>query len=110
MIPFRHAGLALATGMGACLNAGLLYYKLRQQAIYSPQPGWLMFVLKIATAIGAMSISLWLVAGADEIWLSAHAHTKVLRLTGVVALGGIVYFAALWVLGFRLRDFVQRGA
>jgi putative peptidoglycan lipid II flippase len=110
MIPFRHAGLALATGMGACLNAGLLYYKLRQQAIYSPQPGWLMFVLKIATAIGAMSISLWLVAGGDEIWLSAHAHTKVLRLTGVVALGGIVYFAALWVLGFRLRDFVQRGA
>src|SRR4051812_24735920 len=110
MIPFRHAGLALATGMGACLNAGLLYYKLRQQAIYSPQPGWLMFVLKIATAIGAMSISLWLVAGGDEIWLSAHAYTKVLRLTGVVALGGVVYFAALWVLGFRLRDFVQRGA
>ena len=27
--PLRHAGLALAIGLGACLNAGLLYYQLR---------------------------------------------------------------------------------
>jgi len=27
-----------------------------------------------------------------------------------VLLGGVAYFAALWALGFRLRDFVQRGA
>ncbi len=43
----QHAGLALAIGLGACLNAGLLYHKLRQFGIYSPRPGWTLFALKI---------------------------------------------------------------
>src|SRR5262245_11577522 len=29
IVPLRHAGLALAIGLGACLNAALLYYYLR---------------------------------------------------------------------------------
>ena len=32
--PLRHAGLALAIGLGACLNAWLLYRKLRQHGVY----------------------------------------------------------------------------
>ncbi|MGE0876902.1 MAG: murein biosynthesis integral membrane protein MurJ, partial [Burkholderiales bacterium] len=35
--PLAHAGLALAIGLGACLNAGLLYRYLRKHAIYAPQ-------------------------------------------------------------------------
>ncbi len=57
-----------------------------------------------------MSACLRFAAGPDAGWLTATALTKVWRLTGVVALGGITYFAALWALGFRVRDFVQRGA
>jgi putative peptidoglycan lipid II flippase len=106
----QHAGLALSIGLGACLNAGLLYYKLRQFDIYSPLPGWAMFTLKIVLAIVAMSACLKFAAGPDAGWLTATALTKVWRLTGVVALGGVTYFAALWVLGFRVRDFVQRAA
>jgi len=34
----------------------------------------------------------------------------VLRLSGLVTLGGIVYFATLWALGFRLQDFKRRSA
>jgi len=34
----KHAGLALAISLGACLNAGLLYHKLRQHRIYSRSP------------------------------------------------------------------------
>src|SRR6185295_4146459 len=33
--PLKHAGLALAIGLGACLNAALLYSNLRKQGIYS---------------------------------------------------------------------------
>ena len=47
--PLKHAGLALAIGLGACLNAGLLYYKLRQHRIYQPQPAWAQFSYKLAT-------------------------------------------------------------
>jgi peptidoglycan biosynthesis protein MviN/MurJ (putative lipid II flippase) len=31
-----------------------------------------------------------------------------MRLTGVVAAGGAVYFACLWLVGFRVRDFQKR--
>jgi putative peptidoglycan lipid II flippase len=106
----QHAGLALAIGLGACLNAGLLYYKLRQFDIYAPQPGWAKFALKILLAIVAMGACLKFAAGPDTVWLAANGLVKVWRLTGVVLLGGVAYFAALWALGFRLRDFVQRGA
>ncbi len=106
----QHAGLALAIGLGACLNAGLLYYKLRQFDIYAPQPGWAKFALKILLAIVAMGACLKFAAGPDAVWLAANGLVKVWRLTGVVLLGGVAYFAALWALGFRLRDFVQRGA
>ena len=106
----QHAGLALAIGLGACLNAGLLYRKLRQFNIYSPQPGWALFALKILLAIAAMSACLWFAAGSDAAWLTATGFAKVLRLSGVVLLGAATYFAALWLLGFRLRDFVQRAA
>ena len=108
--PLQHAGLALAIGLGACLNAGLLYYKLRQHNIYSPQPGWGAFSLKIATAIAVMGICLWYAAGDSEAWLTMSPFSKALRLTGIVALGGAAYFGALWLLGFRPRDFVRRGA
>jgi len=106
----QHSGLALAIGLGACLNAGLLYYKLRQFEIYAPQPGWAKFALKILLAIVAMGACLKFAAGPDAAWLAANGLAKIWRLTGVVLLGGVAYFAALWALGFRLRDFVQRGA
>src|SRR5919197_462217 len=51
IVPLRHAGLALAIGLGACINAGLLYTNLRRNGIYSPQPGWLAFSLKVAASV-----------------------------------------------------------
>ncbi len=108
--PFKHAGLALSIGLGACVNAGLLYYKLRQHGVYQPQSGWLWFALKVMTAIVVMAVCLWFVAGASDLWLAAAARVKVARLTGVMAVGAVAYFSTLWLLGFRLRDFVHRGA
>ena len=110
MWPFQHAGLALAIGLGACLNAGLLYYKLRQHNIYTPQPGWTAFLSKVLLAIACMSACLWFAAGSAEAWLAAAAWAKAARLSGIVALGAVVYFGALWLLGVRLQDFVRRAA
>lgn len=36
--PLKHAGLSLSIGLAACLNAGLLYWQLRKQDIFTPQP------------------------------------------------------------------------
>lgn len=108
--PFRHAGLALAIGLGACVNAGLLFYKLRRHGIYWPQPGWSVFGLKIAVAVVAMSVCLWFAAGSGAAWLAVSAASRVARLAGVMVLGGSAYFGTLWLLGFRLRDFMRRAA
>jgi putative peptidoglycan lipid II flippase len=105
-----HAGLALAIGLGACLNAGLLYRKLRQHGIYSPQPGWGAFLLKVAAALAAMALALWLAMGPAAWWLGASGWTRVAAVTGLVFLGGAAYFASLWLLGFRLGDFARRAA
>ena len=110
VLPLQHAGLALSIGLGACVNAGLLYYKLRQQGIYAPQPGWLAFAAKVVLAIGAMAACLALTAGGSDAWLAAHAGARVLRLALVVTAGAAAYFVALWLLGFRLRDFTRRAA
>ncbi len=108
--PLKHAGLALAIGLGACLNALLLYRFLRRQDIYAPQPGWGAFFLKVALSVLAMAAVLWLAMGPQEQWLRAGWQWKTAMLAGMVALGGAVYGACLLALGFRLRDFSMRGA
>ena len=108
--PLKHAGLALAIGLGACLNAGLLYYKLRQHRIYRPQPGWAIFACKLALALLVMAVALWGAMGSDGWWLVAAWQYRLAGLVGIVCLGASVYFACLWLLGFRIGDYARRAA
>jgi putative peptidoglycan lipid II flippase len=108
--PLRHAGLALAIGLGACLNAALLYRVLRRTGVYQPQPGWPMFLLKVAAAVGFMAIVLFTTMGESSWWLSAPWQRKVPAVLGLVALGALAYGACLALFGFRPRDFSRRGA
>ena len=108
--PLQHAGLALAIGLGACINAALLLRGLLRRDIYRPQPGWPVFLLKLAIAVYIMGAMLWLASGADASWLAMGAATRAVNLTGVVLLGAASYFMVLWLLGFRLADFSRRSA
>lgn len=108
VLPLAHAGLALAIGLGACLNAALLYRGLRGRDILRPLPGWGAFLLKVACAAGAMAVVLVFAAGPSAWWTAADWRLRAAALTGLVAVGAVVYFAALWVLGFRARDFARR--
>jgi putative peptidoglycan lipid II flippase len=110
VMPLGHAGLALAIGLGACLNAGLLYRKLREHGIYTPQPGWGKFVLKIVVALALMGAAIHFTAGPSAWWLATAWQPRTAALVGVVALGGVVYLGALWLLGFRPADFRRRAA
>jgi putative peptidoglycan lipid II flippase len=104
----RHAGLALSISLGACLNAALLLRGLRSRAIYTPQPGWGVFLLKLVFAVYFMGVVLWGLAGSATDWLTAGALERIGRLALLVAAGVGSYFTALWVLGFRPRDFARR--
>jgi putative peptidoglycan lipid II flippase len=100
------AGLALSIGLGACLNAGLLYAGLRRRDVYRPQPGWPLFCLKLVIACVLMAAVAWFGAQqVDWLGLKQHAIVRLLLLLGLIAACGAVYFAALLAMGFRLRDF-----
>ena len=106
----KHAGLALAIGLAACLNAALLYRGLRRHQIYTPQPGWPIFYGKLGVALLIMGVVLWFGSGSDAGWLTYGTGERVIRLVGLVVFGAAAYFATLWGLGFRLRDFKRRAA
>lgn len=108
--PLKHAGLALAIGLGACLNAGLLYRYLRKHKVYRPEPGWPVFLLKVAASVGLMAVVLFTTMGEASWWLAAGWRSKLPATIGLVALGAGVYAACLFAFGFRPRHFSRRGA
>ena len=105
-----HAGLALSIGLAASLNAAMLYRGLRQLAIYTPQPGWILFTLKLCLALVTMGTALWFGMGAEANWLQASLLRRTIHLAWLAPLGATTYFATLWTLGFRLSDFKRRAA
>ncbi|RUT65859.1 murein biosynthesis integral membrane protein MurJ [Morganella morganii] len=106
--PFKHAGLALSIGIAACFNASLLYWQLRKQNIFTPLPGWGKFFFKLVIAMLFMAAVLVGMMYLLPEWSHGNMLMRMLRLMGVVIAGAGAYFAALYVLGFRLRDFAQR--
>ena len=105
-----HAGLALSISLAALLNAGLLYRGLRQFGIYTPEPGWMGFLLRLMIALVCMGSVLWLAQGNTEHWLNMPLGSRLLHLSWLIPSGALTYFATLWLLGFRLADFKKRTA
>jgi putative peptidoglycan lipid II flippase len=105
-----HAGLALSIGLGACLNSAILFYFLRKKGIYQAEAGWMKFLLKVMLAVVALGITLWFGMGTEQHWLTTSGWERIIHLTWLVVAGVAVYFAVLFALGFRLKDFSKRGA
>ena len=110
ILPLAHAGLALAIGLGACLNAALLYRGLRRRGAYLPEPGWTAFLAKVAAAAALMALALHFAMGEASWWLEARWPRKLPALAGLVVLGVVTYGACLAALGLRLCHFARRGA
>ncbi|WP_107874638.1 murein biosynthesis integral membrane protein MurJ [Neisseria weaveri] len=104
--PLQHVGLALAIGLGACLNAGLLFVLLRVKGIYTPGNGWQAFIVKLFAALAVMAGGLWAAQHYLPLeWVGVTGWQKAAQLGGLVALGGGLYFTSLGLLGFRPRHF-----
>ena len=103
------AGLALSIGLGACINASFLFTGLRSRRIYVPHAGWLAFFLKLVAAVAVMGAVAWFSqAQLDWAALRAHPFMRVGALVLIIGASAIAYFAVLFVLGFRPRDFMRR--
>ncbi|MDU7305992.1 MAG: murein biosynthesis integral membrane protein MurJ [Escherichia coli] len=106
--PLKHAGLSLSIGLAACLNASLLYWQLRKQKIFTPQPGWMAFLLRLVVAVLVMSGVLLGMLHIMPEWSLGTMPWRLLRLMAVVLAGIAAYFAALAVLGFKVKEFARR--
>ncbi|MCO7261970.1 murein biosynthesis integral membrane protein MurJ [Dickeya zeae] len=106
--PLQHAGLSLSIGLASCINAGLLFWQLRRQRLFAPQPGWTMFLVKMVTAVVVMSLVLLALNLWMPPWSQGNMTERLLRLLVVVVVGAGSYFTSLAVLGFRPKDFSRR--
>jgi putative peptidoglycan lipid II flippase len=103
IFPLAHAGLALATSLSSCLNAGLLLYLLRRRNIYQPGRGWLAFLIRLLLATSLMGGWLWIgLEGLTE-WVTANAQERILHLTWLIIGGFAAYLIAIILVGIRPR-------
>lgn len=105
--PLAHAGLALAISIGACLNAGLLYWRLRRQDLFQPQPGWARFLFKLILAVSLMSAVLLLGMHYMPAWEEGGMLERFLRLGALIGAGVVTYFGCLFACGLRPRQFAR---
>jgi len=103
--PLKHVGLSLSIGLGACLNASLLYWQIRRKQWFKPQPGWFNFFLKLflATAIMSIVLSVLLIVVPINNLMQNNMPYRILCLIGKNSVGVITYLIILWLNGFRLK-------
>ncbi len=100
--PAPHTGLALATSLGAFINAGQLYWRLRKDGVYQPGDGWGRLALNVLAASVALTGFLLLMMGDAQAWFDWNLGQRVQRLSLLISAGVAVYFAVLYLLGWRL--------
>ncbi|MEM6640842.1 MAG: murein biosynthesis integral membrane protein MurJ [Pseudomonadota bacterium] len=108
--PAPHAGLALATGLSAWINALLLLRGLRAKGVYRAGGGWWKLVCRVALAAITMSAVLWSFAGTGVDWFAMNSGVRVFRLTALIALGALIYGTVLFATGWRPREMLERPA
>lgn len=102
-----HAGLAAAISLGACFNAGWLWVLMKRTGGWVPEPGWGAFLAKLFIALAVMGSALWLAMGKEEAWFAMGIAERGIRVMSIVGGAAALYFAVLWALGLRLREFMR---
>jgi putative peptidoglycan lipid II flippase len=109
-VPYlQHAGLALAIGIGALINALWLLTGLIKRGSYTPALGWGVFVLQVLGASALLAVFLLWSAGAVN-WLGLKTAylQRIGLLAAVLSASAAIYFSALWVFGLKIRKLVRR--
>jgi putative peptidoglycan lipid II flippase len=106
-----HVGLPLSIGLGATLNALVLFWGLRRRGLYTPSAGWFGYLLRILFACAVMGGVLWF-SNRHVDWLGFQAEPllRIALVVGVIALCAAVYFAVLTLLGLSPRRLIKKPA
>ena len=104
-----HAGLALAIGIGAMVNALFLLVGLIRRGAYKPSPGWARFGMQVLAASALLAVFLmWVAARFNWLAFEGQALQRVGLLTLCVLGAMLIYFVTLLLSGLNLRQFVRK--
>lgn len=107
VFPLAHAGLALATSLGAFFNASLLLTKLLTDKIYNPGKNWANFIIKIVFANEIMALFLYICVDTEQ-WFQWSAFDRAINLALWIVLGGLVYGLSLLIIGIKPKELVSK--
>ncbi len=100
-------GLSLSIALAAMLNAGMLLAGLLRRGSYRPEPGWAKFALQVLAATLLMFAFLLWADGLEWVDVSSKLW-RIGQFVAVVAGAGVLYFGALALGGFKLRQLLRR--
>ncbi|MBL4647528.1 MAG: murein biosynthesis integral membrane protein MurJ [Gammaproteobacteria bacterium] len=106
IVPFQHAGLALASALAATVNASLLLYMLHKYKLVSFAKGWGLFLIRLGAANMAMAIVLWLMTASLSSWLTWHWQQRAEHLLIIIVASVATYAASLWLVGLRKKNWL----
>lgn len=97
---FGHAGLTLSVGLGATINALVLFWGLRWRGLYKPSSGWLGLFVRLIIAGLAMGLFLYFIQIQFD-WLAMSiAPFKRVAWALLMIFGAVlVYFGVLSFMG-----------
>ena len=105
----QHAGLALAIGLGALINALWLLLALLKRGSYKPVPGWGVFALQVLAASALLAVFLmWAAQSVSWTALRAESFKRIGLLALVLSGSAAIYFGALWAAGLKVRKLMRR--
>ncbi|MDC9729837.1 MAG: murein biosynthesis integral membrane protein MurJ [Methyloprofundus sp.] len=102
VFPLAHAGLALATSLGAFFNASLLLATLLKTGVYQPAKGWRIYSLRIILATTAMTSLLYHFVD-TELWLHWGLIDRAMNLALWIAASIAVYVFVLILSGLKTK-------
>ncbi len=102
VIPLAHAGLALATSLGAFVNAVLLLRQLLRANVYQPAGRWWVFMVRILIASVAMAAVLYYWVDVTW-WYQWSSLQRLVNLIKWMVIAGSAYVGTLFMLGFKCR-------
>ena len=102
---FDHVGLAMATAMAACFNAGLLAWGLWRLQIWQPTTGWWRWWMTLVLANGTLLIVIWWLNDTALQWLQWNLWQRIGQMLLLTFIGIVVYVTVLLLSGVRRCDF-----
>ena len=106
---YAHAALTLSIGIGALINALWLLIGLMRRGSYKPVPGWGMFSLQVIAASALLAVFLmWANSAFPWSRMPGEHGWRVVLMAMILTGSAVIYFAAIWASGLKLRQFFRR--